>query len=150
MDKISLGLELNQLATQPGAGVTALPQSILHAGWPDADFLQRNGYAEVVFAEHFPVRGPADPDQRSREEVARVVVRYESTFPSTSPTDDYLGLRPAFTVQNVPGLRRLSFSVADTVKSSHLGSLLLVPLTIPLDIVTSPLQLLFLLTYRGG
>jgi hypothetical protein len=34
--------------------------------------------------------------------------------------------------------------------SSQLGQLLLVPLTVPLDIITSPLQLMFLISYRGG
>jgi len=152
-DQISFALELNQLDTQSGAGVIALPQSILHAGWPDAQFLQQNGYREIVFAEQVGFRKPTDPDQRARQAAAQLVVRYLSSIKWSRPagaSDDYLGLQPAFTLQNIPGLQNRSFSVVDNVQEGHLGQLLLVPLTVPLDIVTSPLQLLFLMTYRGG
>ena len=152
-DQISFALELNQLAAQPVTGVIALPQSILHAGWPDAQFLQQNGYSEIVFAEQIGFRKPTDPAQRARQEAAQLVVRYQSSLKWSRPAgsaDDYVGLQPAFTAQNIPGLTIRAFSVSDTVMSSQLGQLLLVPLTVPLDIITSPLQLMFLISYRGG
>jgi hypothetical protein len=145
-EKISFALKLDELAKQAnGKEVPALPQSILHAGWPGADFLQTKGYQEIVFAEH----RYSKPVATDNEAIPRVVVLYQYTI--AAPTfGEYVGEEPVFEVRDVPTLPVFTFSVADTHISRHLGPLLLIPVAVPLDIVTSPLQLLFLLSYKGG
>ncbi len=150
---MSFALDLLALAKEraKAGGIPTLPQTILKPGVPEADFLQRGGYREIVFSEQRDAFAKAVPPPEASTQ-ARVEVIYQGGVPMQPnlPASDYVGIHPVLKVHDVPGAGEVAFSIADINTRHHFGSLLLVPLAVPLDVVTSPLQLIFLLTYKGG
>ncbi|MEI6861998.1 MAG: hypothetical protein WCL04_07075 [Verrucomicrobiota bacterium] len=151
-EPISFALELTQLAKQlilvnqslgyPSDQLTAypakLPQTIMKAGWPNEEFLRQNGYKEIMFAE---VNQSDLVRTRKEDRSATVLVIYEkSANTQYFPPPDYLGFSPHFIVQNLPDFTSLGFNIADTRTTLHPNSLLLIPITLPLDLILAPVE----------
>lgn len=148
---MSFAVDLPALAKeQARGGAPVLPQKVLKSGVPEPDFLRRGGYQEMVFIERRGIP-PGEAQASVVSALARVEVTYRSAF-ALQPNlrdSDYVGVQPVVTVHAVPGFGDVTFSVADISTTHHLGSLLLLPLAVPLDVVTAPLQLIFVLSYKG-
>lgn len=146
-EKITVAVKLDKLPDMAKSlrdAAWVLPLSAVQKGWPDAKFLTDGGFKEASFTEK--TDGGA-PSTRSVAEADRfwtggaglpIQVVYKQMTPTAAFTGG-LGFAPTFIIPAQTGGREAAFVIADIKTTRHTGRLLLLPLSVPADVILIPI-----------
>jgi hypothetical protein len=149
-DRFHFAINVVALRGIPEAAKSAvqLPPKVMHPGWPAPELLAKSGFRRTAFRERHLQMVLRNVSSDSNLALSRVNVIY-TYFATTREFPEGLGMEPYIELTG-SATPRVAFVITSWgSKDRDLVGLVRLPLTVPLDVVTFPVQVMLSEAYSG-